>query len=354
MILVRRATPEDNGAMVDLHANCPQGTDLVIILDRSPDFFNRSRPYEDCRVYVAEEDGRIIGTAECAIRDLTFDGRRCRALYEFGFMVDPAHRRKGIATRLQEAIEAYAAHRNVDLLHLNIVEGNEPSVRLFTKMSFKFWKEQKVLMLMVYKEMKPSVDAHIRSMELTDTDDVVDLINDTYYDHDLFQPFSTGTFMDYVERLPFYNLENIFVAERDGEIKACLGYWEYDHVIRFKILNYAIRYRIPALMMRFLGLFTKVPRIPKRGDYMSQLFLVPMACKDDECLCELVKHVNNIALEGGVHFLNVSLDKESPLLPALSKFMHNETKVPSYVKPLKGRSLYTGKKRRMFMDVIDI
>ncbi len=354
MILVRRATPEDNGAMVELHANCPQGTDLVVVLDRSPDFFNRSRSYEDSRVYVAEEEGRIVGTAECAIRDPTFEGRPCRALYEFGFMVDPAHRRKGIATRLQEAIEAHAAQRDVDLLHLNIVEGNEPSIRLFTKMGFKFWKEQKELMLMVYKEMKPSVDVHIRPIEITDTDDVVALINETYYDHDLFQPFSAGTFIDYVKRLPFYNFENIFVAERDREIKACLGYWEYDYVIRFKVLNYAIRYRIPALVTRFLGFFTKVPRIPRRGDYMSQLFLVPMACKDDECLCELVKHVNNIALERGAHFLNVSLDKESHLLPALSKFMFTETKILSHVKPLKGRLLYTGKKRRMFMDVIDI
>lgn len=269
-------------------------------------------------------------------------------------MVDPAHRRKGIATKLQEAIEDYAAHRNVDLLHLNIVERNEPSVRLFTKMGFKFWKEQKELMLMVYKKMNPSIDVRIRPMEIIDTDDVVVLINETYYDHDLFQPFSAGTFISYVERLPFYNLKNIFIAERDGEIKACLGYWEYDYVIRFKVLNYAIRYRIPALMTSFLGLFTKVPRIPKRGDYMSQLLLVPMACKDDECLCELVKHVNNIALEGGAHFMNVSLDKESHLLPALSKFMHTETKILSYVKPLKGKHLYAGKKRRMFMDVIDI
>ena len=87
---------------------------------------------------------------------------------------------------------------------------------------------------------------------------------------------------------------------------------------------------------------------------MSQLFLVPMACKDDECLCELVKHVNNIALERGAHFLSVSLDKESHLLPALSRFMLTETKILSHVKPLKGRSLYTGKKRRLFMDVIDI
>ena len=52
---IRDAIQEDNQSLIELQRKCPMGTDLVLQLDSSPDFFSRSRGYEAWHVLVAEE-----------------------------------------------------------------------------------------------------------------------------------------------------------------------------------------------------------------------------------------------------------------------------------------------------------
>ena len=137
MIRIREATEADNHALIELQTQCPQGTSFVLGVDSSPDFFARSRPFKDWHVFVATKDDSIIGSAACAFNDTQVGGRRLRTALEYGFIVDPKHRRKGIAANLQKKIEQTALKRNVDLLHLDIMKDNLPSMNLFWKMGFR-------------------------------------------------------------------------------------------------------------------------------------------------------------------------------------------------------------------------
>jgi GNAT superfamily N-acetyltransferase len=140
-ICIRKAELGDNEALLKLQLRCPQGTDLVFQFDRSPDFFARSMPYERLWTFIAEEGDQIVGSIECALRDLYIGGVICKAMYVFGVMVDPEHRRKGIASMLQAEVDGVASRVDADLMYVFIVEENVPSIRMTEKMGFRLWKK---------------------------------------------------------------------------------------------------------------------------------------------------------------------------------------------------------------------
>ena len=191
MALVREADEGDNDVLNGLQKKCPMGTNLVLGVDSSPDYFARSRPFKDWRVFVAIENDTIVGSAAFAISDTYLEGRQVKTAYEYGFVVDPLHRRKGIAEKLQRHIEHIALDNGVDLLHLDIIEDNTPSLSLFSKIGFEKVKDCVTISLMPYKRQRIAAEGNIRSMEEADVDDVTGLINEMYHGYDFFYSFRT-------------------------------------------------------------------------------------------------------------------------------------------------------------------
>ena len=141
MVLIRKANEHDNDGLNELQKKCPMGTSMILGVDSSPDFFARSRPFRDWHVFVAVENDVIVGSAGFATYDTCVEGKQIKTAYEYGFIVDPLHRRKGIAEELQSYIEKIARDSDVDLLHLDVIEDNIPSIRFFSKMGFEKLRE---------------------------------------------------------------------------------------------------------------------------------------------------------------------------------------------------------------------
>jgi ribosomal protein S18 acetylase RimI-like enzyme len=230
MTLIREATEDDNDALNELQKKCPMGTSIVLGVDSSPDYFARSRPFQDWHMFVATEDNTIIGSAAFAIKDTYVEGSQIKTAYEYGFIVDPLHRRKGIAEKLHRHIERIAMDNGVDLLHLDIIEDNIPSMNLFSKMGFKKAKDCTTFSLMPYKKQKIKLEGNIRTMDETDADNVTNVINETYRDYDFFTPYRPNDFVKFLKRMPHFDFHNILLLEDNNSLKACLAYWEYDRV----------------------------------------------------------------------------------------------------------------------------
>ena len=354
MIGFRKANKDDNDSLILLQRKCPQGTNLVLGLDSSPDYFARSKPYEDWRVFVAVENDKIIGSAGCAVRDTFVGGRLLKTAFLYGLMVDPQHRRKGIAKKLHTNLEQFALKRDVDLIYLIVTEENIPSMNLVANMGFRRVKDCAVFSLMVYKKHLDTGDGVVRSMVEGDVPKVVDLINNTFHDYDFFAPFEIDDFVEYVERMPFFNLQNIQVLEEDGDVKACLGYWDYNKIVRFTVEKFNWRMKLLSLTTKILGLFTEMPDIPKPGETLKSYSLTTLAYEDIESIARLIEHVDNIALNEGIRFLNMPIDPQSPIATVVSKFKHVKVKLHIFVKKLKWRSLPDFAGRSLNIDVIDV
>ena len=354
MIEIREATEEDNQALIELQANCPQGTNLILKVDSSPDYFARSRSFKDWSVLVAVDDDRIVGSAAYAVDDVFVEKTPVKIAYEYGFMVDPKERRKGIAANLQEHIERCAKRRNVDLLTLSIIEDNLPSMNLFTKMGFKKVKDCATFSLMVHRKLKLVQEANIRRAEKNDLERIVGLINETYEDYDFFRPLETSDLVGFAERTPGFSLDNIYVFEDSEGIKACLGYWDCIKVRKYIVQRFSLGMKAQLLMLKIAGLFAKMPRIPGACEPLLSYNLAALAFKDSASITELIKHVNNIALENKVHLLQVPADAESPAAEVLSKFRHARVVTQVFMKSLSGKTFSRLGDAKLYVDATEI
>jgi GNAT superfamily N-acetyltransferase len=354
MIKIREATEGDNQALIELQANCPQGINLILRVDSSPDFFARSRSFKDWSVLVAVDDGRIVGSAAFAIDDVFVEETLVRVAYEYGFMVDPKERRKGIAASLHEHIENSAKSENVDLLTLSIIEDNLPSMNLFAKMGFEKVKNCVTFSLMAYRKLKLTHEANIRRAEKNDFGRIADLINEMYEDYDFFHPLEASDLVDFAGRTPGFSLNNMFVFEDSEGIKACLGYWDCVKVRRYIVQRFSASMKAQLLMLKIANLFAHVPRIPGVGEPLLSYNLTYLAFKDPANLTDLVKYVNNIAFENKIHLLQVPADVQSPTAEVLSKFRHARVVTQVFVKSLSGKSFSRLGDARLYVDATEI
>jgi ribosomal protein S18 acetylase RimI-like enzyme len=348
---IREATQNDNQALLDLQKKCPMGVDFVVAVDSSPDYFARSRPYENWHVFVAVENQQIIGSIACTIKNTLIQDKPVKTSYLYGMMVDPTKRRTGVATQLQQHIEKYLTKQKVALCHLLVMEQNTPSIRLCQKNGFQHLKESPRFSLMVYKPMKPQNEANIKPMTPTDTKDVVVMMNETYRDHDFYMPYTEETFQAYIQKLPQDNPQNILVFKQGNDIQACLGYWDFNKIIRDRILKLNTRLRAISLPIRFLGLFTRMPKIPKSGETLKQLYLFPLAYKDATAMAELIKHVSNLALKNNITTLVTAQDDQSPLIGVLANFRNVQTKTHHFAKPLQKTQILPTRERKLYTDI---
>jgi len=355
MTLIREAAERDNDALNELQKKCPMGTSLVLGVDSSPDYFARSRPFKDWHVFVAAENDTIIGSAAFAISDTYVEGRKIKTAYEYGFVVDPLHRRKGIAEKLQRHIEHIVLDNGVDLLHLDIIEDNIPSIRLFSKMGFERVKDCMTISLMPYKRQRITADGNIRCMEEADVDEVTDLINEMYRGYDFFAPFQPKDFLEYLGRIPHLDFHNILVLEDNGELEACLGIWEYDKVRKYIVEKLNWRLSLQTYLIRLMGLFTRMPYIPKPGEPLLSYNLATLAYKRPESMRELLKKTVNIALENKINFIHVTIDPSSPMATVLSQFrFQTRMKLHVLTKPLKQERFPHSRERKIYFDVAEM
>jgi len=354
MIGIRKATEKDNRELIELQTRCPQGTSLILNVDSSPDFFARSKLFKDWTVLVAVDDGKIVGSAGYAVNDVFVEGRLVKTAYEYGFMVDPQERRKGIATKLQEFIERNAKKRNVDLLYLTIVEDNLPSMNLFSKMGFEKAKDCTMFSLMVYKEQKLTNGINIRGVKENDLPEVANMINEMYRDYNFFRPLKTEGLLKYINGMSNSNLHNMFVFQDSQGIKACLGYWDCAKVRKYIVQKFSWKLKAQLFLLRLTSLFAKMPYIPKPGEPLLSYNMTLLAFKDPESMKDLVSHIINVALENKINFLHTPIDMESPVAKVLSRFKHTKVGIQFFVKSLSGKRFSRLSENKLYIDATEI
>ena len=350
MIEIRDAVETDDAVLIELQKRCPMGSSLILQLDSSPSFFNRSKHQTENHIVVAVEDGVIVGSGSCAIMEKRVNEKILRTAYYYNLMVDPNHRRKGIAAHLGDRREEIAVEQDCDLVFCQITEGNIPSIRLQEKRGFMHVRDTTSYVLMVYKPQNPTTNGKIRPAEKTDLSRIVDLINTTHSEYDLYKPLKIDEFNELLEKRAFYDLHNILVFEREGIVEACLGYWDYDKVTKMTVLQLSRKHRLMSLVLAFLGIFKKMPRIPNSGDLMKQYFIQDIGFTTPEYLWELMKYLNNIALENDIQYLTM-LGVEDPISDVMSKFMNTTSTEHIYAKPLKDLDLTGFGQRKLFLSM---
>ena len=95
--------------------------------DSDPVELERSAPRPASLELVAEEEGRLIGFAEASLRDYAEGAPPGPSPYLEGIWVEPGHRRRGVASALLAAVEAWARRQGFDHLGSDALLDNDVS-----------------------------------------------------------------------------------------------------------------------------------------------------------------------------------------------------------------------------------
>lgn len=350
MVSVRLADDSDNSHLLNLEKMCPQGTSLVLSFDRSPDFFSRSRVYRNCRIYVAEEAAKVVGTVGATTKEFNINGEAVKGIYIYDLRVNPSHRGKGIGSRLVQ--HAIAEESKADLAYGVIMGDNYPSTSLFRKLGFQSMHDFTLFNIPVFKR-KGSTTLNARPLLSEDTPRVVDLLNSYYGDHDFFVKLTKDDFLERTEQLPGYGLGNIQVVETEHKIQACAGLWDYSKIFRVTALHVSAKLTILRYLLKFISVFTNTIQLPSVGEPFKLLYIRDFAFAGRADLAtELIKHCLYLAYSYKCNFLTFALDPTEFIIPAISK--HNPIRVAYqiYGKSLNDKILDSP--RIMYVDPMDL
>ena len=133
-LLIRAAKPEDAATLAALAAAVgrePEGwllnTDGWRSVAEERRYLRALRRHPDAAVFVAEDDGAIVGRLSIA-RD---PHQASRHVADLGLMVADGHRRRGIGRALLEQAVAWAREGGVRKLELHVFPWNEPAIHLY-------------------------------------------------------------------------------------------------------------------------------------------------------------------------------------------------------------------------------
>jgi RimJ/RimL family protein N-acetyltransferase len=138
-MIVRRAEPGDAQGLKDLGDAVgaePEGWLVTTngwrdVADERR-YLRAIRRYPNAAVYVAEDDGHIVGRLSVA-RD---QHPASRHVADLGLMVAQSHRRRGIGTQLLQAAVQWARHAGVRKLELHVFPWNTAAIKLYERFGF--------------------------------------------------------------------------------------------------------------------------------------------------------------------------------------------------------------------------
>ncbi len=163
---IRPARPEDAATLVALGATIGREPEVWLLNTDGWRNVNEERRYlralkrhPDAAVYVAEDDGAIVGRLSVA-RD---PHQASRHVADLGIMVAAGHRGHGIGHALLDQAVAWARDVGVSKIELHVFPWNEPAIRLYEKFGF----EREGLRKRHYRRGNEYVDAILMAYTLT-------------------------------------------------------------------------------------------------------------------------------------------------------------------------------------------
>ena len=138
-MIVRRAEPTDAQGLTELGDAVgaePEGWLVTTNGWRNANderrYLRAIRRYPHAAVFVAEDEGRIVGRLSIA-RD---QHPASRHVADLGLMVAASHRRRGIGTALLDAAVRWARASSVRKLELHVFPWNEGAIKLYENYGF--------------------------------------------------------------------------------------------------------------------------------------------------------------------------------------------------------------------------
>lgn len=248
-MVIRDAREEDNEALVELDRQCVMGGKIELVFDRSPDFFARSRAYDNFRMCVAEHDGTIIGVGGVTFKTLRVHGVSDRWAYFYDLRVSPAHRRRGVARLIADSLAEAVRDAGVSRAYSWVVEGNTASHSFVRERGSR---PVAVCVFALLSDCAYTEPAGFESMT-EHREEVVSLLEATYQPYHFTPPWDAKTVLRTFDRLAPLGWQGPYGKRVQGRWAVCFGLWDYSRVTRMVFRNGRSERRVRPFFLTPLG-----------------------------------------------------------------------------------------------------
>lgn len=322
--IVREARAGDNAALVTLDRQCSMGEETVLSFNRAPDFFARSRVYEQSRLFVVEDQGAVVGVGSAAVKRLRVRGEWLKAAYFYDLRVAPTHRRMGVASTLADALRDFARREAVQLGYFLVVEGNIPSLQFGAKQGGRVVKRCLVAILPV-DDTGVGESRAWRPLTEKDMGRVSSLVERCFHDHDLVPPVDASALQRLFNRAPGFSISDLYGLESGGDLLACFGLWDYAPIMRMRVSGTRPR-------------MDEAERSLIQAGEVGPQFLLPLAFEEPSFLAEVIRQAQSLLAKrqghGAVPALTLLYDPEDRAFATLRTLDRFE--LPLYLLTLTG------------------
>lgn len=327
-MIVRPATVEDNGGLLNLTRRAPMKGGIQLRIDRDPDFFEILRRRGNYSTFVIEDEGKIVGSWSVVVHPVLIDGKNTTLNYLRDLKLDPDYQGGTAIFRLFKFVSEHQKKQDADLHFTIVLKGNEKVLSMLGGRAglpnFDF-SGKFCLNFMVLRPFKTLLSSDIIEKD-PDQKALTSFYNSFYRNYQLAPVIHT----DHLKKL-----RNIVL--RSGErILAAVSLEDPIDCRKNIVVRYSIVFRLLIFLMRIVSKFKWIAAPPAEGEVMRIMFIKYMAFKGNpEDVYKLLKHVISMAFREKYHFLCAGFHEKDRLGPLLKRFSGLKVEVLSYALSLK-------------------
>jgi hypothetical protein len=332
---LRRASPADNDALIELFGARPMEGRLVLSTRRDPDFFAlyaMQRGDADCWVF--EKGGRLLGLGTILTRDGWLNGRPARVGYlgdlrarfgasrasvlarEYGEKLDDARRTRGC-----EAFYTAVLASNVAALQALVRRRGErhrqPAYHLLRRFAM-------VSVQFAGRRHPPAGDLRVRTATPDDVAPITALLDRDHRRRPFGYRYDAGELEHRLAHWPGLLLERTYVAlDRDDRLVGVTSAWDPAAVKRYRVLEYRGGMRWSRILWNAVSRPLGFTPLPAPGSDFHYLYLVntSIAGDDPAVFRALAERIYADFHGRGYHFFSTCEYEADPLASALHGFM---------------------------------
>ncbi|QDE71905.1 hypothetical protein BHS09_35735 [Myxococcus xanthus] len=331
----RRATRDDNTALLDLFGAVPMQGDLVLSSQRAPDYFGLyAMQRGETEVWVHGEHGRLDGMGAVHVRDGWLEGRPCRV----GYLGDlrtrfSARRSRGLARFYGPMLEESAQRLGVDTFLTAVMASNATALQALVRRRpgrvsqphYALLRRFSAVSIQFLHRRRPRRSAFaVRRATPEDVPAVSALLAADHRARPFGYRFDTGELEHRLAHWPGLRIEDTYLAfDTTGALVGCTTAWNPEAVKRYRVHAYRGSMRWVRWGWNTLATAVRAPRLPAPGSDFRYFYLCNTSVRgeDPAVLRALVERVYADFHGQGFHFFTLYQDELDPLAPALKGFL---------------------------------
>lgn len=353
-LVVRPATSADNAARCELFSRITMDADVVLSVDRRPDFDAAYRLQGgEWTCWVGEADGELHGLGTILVRDGYVDGQPAKVGYLGDLRIAPGLQGRGLLGRFYgPVLEEAASRTGADVFLTTVIASNAKAIAALTgaKAAGRGIPPYTLLRRFAIRTIWGALPAparrraacRVRPATAADIPDVAALLDGDGRSRPYGYALPEAELRRRLETWPGLSISDFLLAvDAGGEILGCLATWDAHGVKRTIVAEYRGRMRAVRSGYNAAAALLRLPRLPAAGGELPYVYVTHQAVPsgDPAVMAALLRAAYTDVRRNRRALLSVCVWEDDPLAAAYAGFVKTDLPAHLYAVTLPGAPL---------------